>query len=386
MPFPLSVATPSSLGLDPRSLDRLQELITRHLAEGRYPGAQIAVARDGKLAFVRTFGDARLEPARVPAREDTLWLLYSNTKVITAAAVWVLAEQGALRFTDRVADHVPGFEANGKGDITIVQLLSHQGGFPNADVPKATWEDHELLRRAVCGFTLEWTPGSRVFYHGRAAHWTAAVLIEALTKTDYRAFIREQVIEPLGLGDELFVGLPDARHDRAADMHEPAAAGGGQVRRADENNPECRRAGTPGGGGYATARAMAAFYQMLAAGGTLNGRRLFSPRMTQYVTRSVTGSRVDDYMGMPMHRALGPHVRGTTETIRGLGSIASPRTFGHGGVGSSYCWADPDSGVSFAYLTNSRVPDPWHSARLDVISNTVHAAILTDRQPLTPPS
>lgn len=386
MPFPLSVATPSSLGLDPRSLDRLQELITRHLAEGRYPGAQIAVARDGKLALVRTFGDARLEPARVPAREDTLWLLYSNTKVITAAAVWVLAEQGALRFTDRVADHVPGFEANGKGDITIVQLLSHQGGFPNADVPKATWEDHELLRRAVCGFTLEWTPGSRVFYHGRAAHWVAAVLIEALTKTDYRAFIREQVIEPLGLGDELFVGLPDARHDRAADMHEPAAAGGGQVRRADENNPEFRRAGTPGGGGYATARAMAAFYQMLAAGGTLNGRRLFSPRMIQYVTRSVTGSRVDDYMGMPMHRALGPHVRGTTETIRGLGSIASPRTFGHGGVGSSYCWADPDSGVSFAYLTNSRVPDPWHSARLDVISNTAHAAILTDRQPLTPPS
>lgn len=379
MSFPLSAAAPSSLGLDPRALDRLQELITRHLAEGRYPGAQIAVARDGKLALSRTFGEARIDPQRTPARDESLWLLYSNTKVIAASAIWVLAEQGALRFTDRVAEHVPGFEANGKGDITIVQLLSHQGGFPNADVPKAAWEDHELLRRAVSGFTLEWTPGSRVHYHSRAAHWVAAVLIEALTKTDYRAFIREQVIEPLGLGDELFVGLPDARHERATDMHEPAASGGSQVRRAEENNPEFRRAGTPGGGGYASARAMAAFYQMLAAGGTLNGRRLLSPRMVQYVTRSVTGERVDGYMGMPMHRALGPHVRGTTESMRGLGTIASPRTFGHGGVGSSYCWADPDSGVSFAYLTNSRVPDPWHSARLDIISNTVHAAILTDR-------
>jgi CubicO group peptidase (beta-lactamase class C family) len=379
MSFPLSAAAPSSLGLDPRALDRLQELITRHLAEGRYPGAQIAVARDGKLALSRTFGEAWIDPQRTPARDDSLWLLYSNTKVITASAIWVLAEQGALRFTDRVAEHVPGFEANGKGDITIVQLLSHQGGFPNADVPKAAWEDHELLRRAVSGFTLEWTPGSRVHYHSRAAHWVAAVLIEALTKTDYRAFIREQVIEPLGLGDELFVGLPDARHERATDMHEPAASGGSQVRRAEENNPEFRRAGTPGGGGYASARAMAAFYQMLAAGGILNGRRLLSPRMVQYVTRSVTGERVDGYMGMPMHRALGPHVRGTTESMRGLGTIASPRTFGHGGVGSSYCWADPDSGVSFAYLTNSRVPDPWHSARLDIISNTVHAAILTDR-------
>lgn len=377
MAFPLSVATPASLGLGPRALDRLQELITGHLAEGRYPGAQIAVARDGKLAFFRTLGDARLDPARVPARDDSLWLLYSNTKVLTACAVWILAEQGALRFTDRVAEHVPGFEANGKGDVTIVQLLSHQGGFPNADVPKAAWEDHELLRRTVCGFTLEWTPGSRVHYHSRAAHWTAAVLIEALTKTDYRAFIREQVAEPLGLGDELFVGLPDGQHERATDMHEPG--GTGSVKRAEENNAEFRRAGTPGGGGYGTARAMAAFYQMLAAGGSLAGRRLLSTRMVQYVTRSVTGDRVDGYMGIPMHRGLGPHVRGTTDTIRGLGSIASPRTFGHGGVGSSYCWADPDSGVSFAYLTNSRVPDPWHSARLDVISNSVHAAIVVDR-------
>ena len=97
--------------------------------------------------------------------------------------------------------------------------------------------------------------------------------------------------------------------------------------------------------------------------------------MVQYVTKNFTGDRVDGYMNMPMHRGLGPHSRGTTDSIRGLGSLASPRTFGHGGVGSSYCWADPDSGVSFAYLTNSRVPDPWHSQRMDVVSNCVHSAI-----------
>jgi CubicO group peptidase (beta-lactamase class C family) len=375
MAFPLAPSTPSSLGLDPQALDRLGETITRHLAEGRYPGAQIAVARRGQLALCRSFGDARLDPDRAPAKDDTLWLLYSNTKVVTACAVWLLAERGALRFTDRVAEHVPGFEANAKGDITVLQVLTHQGGFPNADVPKAAWTDHDLLRQSVCGFTLEWTPGSRVFYHGRAAHWTAAVLIEALTKTDYRAFIRENVTEPLGLGAELYVGLPDAEHGRAVDMHEPSPDGARQVRRAEENNAEFRRAGTPGGGGYATARAMAAFYQMMLQGGTLNGKRILAPRTIEYVTRNFTGDRVDGYMGMPMHRGLGPHVRGTTETIRGLGSMASPRTFGHGGVGSSYCWADPDSGVSFAYLTNGRLADPWHSARLDVISNSVHAAI-----------
>jgi CubicO group peptidase (beta-lactamase class C family) len=374
MSFPLLPASPAAAGLAAAAIDRLLEQVGRHVADGRYPGAQLAIARRGALALVRTFGDARLDPTRVPATDDTVWLLYSSTKVLTACAVWLLADRGALAFTDRVAAHIPGFEANGKGDITIIQLLSHQAGFPNAEMPAQAWDDHELLRKTVCQFALEWEPGSRVHYHRLAAHWTAAVLIESLTGMDYRRFIRDEVIAPLGLGDELFVGVPDEAQARAADMHEPGADGR-PVKRADENNARFRRAGTPGGGGYGTARAMAAFYQMLLNGGALGGRRLLSPRTVAYVLRNYTGDRVDGYMGMPMHRGLGPHLRGTTDTVRGLGSLASPRTFGHGGVGSSYCWADPDSGVSFAYLTNNRVPDPWHSERMDRISNAMHAAI-----------
>ena len=375
MAFPLAAAKPASLNLDERALDRLQELITRHIADGRYPGAQIAIARRGQLALAASFGEARTEPRREPAREDTLWLLYSNTKVVTACAVWLLAERGLLSFTDTVAAHLPGFEKHGKGELTILQLLTHQGGFPDATVPEAAWTDHDLLRRTVCDFTLQWTPGSRITYHGATAHWVAGALIEAVTKTDYRDFIRTQITEPLGLANELFVGLPDAHHARAVDMHEPASDGGRQGLRAENNTAAFRRAGVPGGGGYATAGAMAAFYQMLAQGGTLNGVRLLSPRLVQYVTRNFTEERIDTYMGMPMHRGLGPHSRGTTPNIRGLGALAHPGTFGHGGVGSSYCWADPESGVSFAYLTNSRVPDPWHSERLDRICNLAHSAI-----------
>jgi CubicO group peptidase (beta-lactamase class C family) len=371
--FPLSSASAAELGFHAPGLDRLRRAIEGHIAEGRYPGAQIALARHGKLALFETYGRAGLEP-KAAARDDTLWLLFSNTKVITAAGVWALAEEGALRFTDLVADHVPEFAQHGKGDITIVQLLSHRAGFPSADPPAAGWSDHALMRKAVCDFTLEWTPGSRLTYHPRSAHAVAAVLIEAVAKMDFRDFLRSRIIEPLGLGRELFVGLPDAEHARAAAMHEPAADGK-QTLLAELNSAAFRRAGVPSSGGYATARAMAAFYQMLAHDGRLGSVRLFSPRLIQYVTRNVTGDMVDLYMGMPMHRALGPHVRGTTDTIRGLGSFASPRTFGHGGVGSSYCWADPDSGVSFAYLSNSRVPDPWHSLRMDSISNLVHAAI-----------
>src|SRR4030095_4038602 len=136
-------------------------------------------------------------------------------------------ERGALRFTDPVAMNVPGVEANGKGGITIIQLLTHQGGFPDADVPKAAWEDHDLLARTVCGFTLDWTPGSRVHYHGRAAHWVAAVLIERLTKMDYRAFIRDHVVEPLGLAGAVFVGVAHAGDPGPAGEHRAGPRRGG---------------------------------------------------------------------------------------------------------------------------------------------------------------
>src|SRR5215470_12645719 len=142
MTFPLAPTTPANAGLAAEPLDHLYRLIEQHVATERCPGAQIAIARHGKLAVAKTFGDATVTPARTSAQDDTLWLLYSNTKVITACAVWLLVERGALRFTDTVAKHVPGFDKNGKGEITLVQLLSHQGGFPNADVPRAAWEDH----------------------------------------------------------------------------------------------------------------------------------------------------------------------------------------------------------------------------------------------------
>lgn len=370
--FPLQPASPAELGFDEPALARLRKLIRSHIEQGRYPGAQIALARHGRLALYESFGRSSCEPDAA-ARDDTLWLLFSNTKVITAVGVWVLVEEGLVRFSDRIAEHVPEFARHGKGDITLAQVMSHRGGYPSAGASFECWSDHARLREEVCDFTLEWTPGTRLQYHPRSAHATCAVLIEALTGMDYRDFLRRRVIEPLGLGRDMYVGVPDAEHARCATIYEPSADG--QKALAQENTAAHRRAGIPSSGGFATARGMVGLYQMMAGYGRLNGTRLLSRRLIEFVTRNHTGDMFDHNMQMPMHRGLGVHVRGTTETIRGLGSIASPNTYGHGGVGSSYCWTDPDSGVSFAYITNSRIPDPWHSQRLDIVANLVHSAI-----------
>jgi len=374
MSFPLPESNPEALGLDPRPLERLCATIERHMAEGHQPGAQVAIARHGKLALFRSFGKARVAPD-VAADSRSVFLMYSNTKVVTAAAVWMLVEDGLLRFSDPIAQHVPEFAANGKAGITVLQLLTHQAGFPSALVPEAAWADHALLRQVVSNFSLEWTPGSKVQYHPAAAHWTAAVLIEAITGQDFRRFITDRVIAPLGLADEIFVGLPEAQQDRAANIYD-VPVDGKFTARMPENTVAGRAAGIPGGGGYGTARGMAAFYQALAQGGQLNGTRILSPRMIEFVTRNFTADRIDEYMGLPMNRGIGPHSRGEFPVARGLGAIAHPRTFGHGGVGSSYCWADPTSGVSFAFFSNCRQTELFHNPRMDVLSNLAHASIL----------
>ena len=379
---PIPTATPESVGLDPDRLSVLDSLIERHISEGRYPGAQYAVARHGKLVRIATFGDARVDPDVISADDEILWLMFSQTKVIVTAALWQLVEAGELRYADRIADHIPEFAANGKGDTTLFQVITHQGGFPNAEVPEEAWEDHDLLRQTVSDFTLEWTPGSRVHYHGTAAHWVAAALIEAVTGSDFRDYVRENLLRPIGLDNEIFVGVSEEADDRCADIHnieeDESVPGGGRIVRSSRNTRAWRAAGVPGAGGYGTARGIASFYQMLLNGGVLNGSRVLSPRAIQYATRNHTGDRVDENMGMPMHRGIGPHVRGLTPTIRGLGTIASPPTFGHGGAGTSYSWGDPESGVSFTYLSNCISPEPWHTIRLDNVSNIVHASIIQE--------
>ena len=131
-PFPLPSASPASLKLDEGALARMCAIIERHVGENLHPGGQVAVIRNGKVALYRTFGNARIEPKHVAADDRTVWRIYSNTKTLTTTCLWILAEEGALTFHDRVADHIPEFARNGKGEITIHQLLSHRAGFPLA--------------------------------------------------------------------------------------------------------------------------------------------------------------------------------------------------------------------------------------------------------------
>ena len=341
MTFPLEISDLSSLGFDSTQISKLEQMILKHIDERRYPGAQFALARHGKLAAFRSYGHARTEPAPIPTGPDTLFLLFSNTKVLVSSAVWLLVEDGIISLSDPVAEYMPAFAANGKESVTVQQVMTHQGGFPSSNITRAAWADHALMREQVCAFELEWPAGSRLHYHPRSAHYVLAMLIEAVTGRDYRDVIRERMIEPV----------------------------------EEKNTAGFREAGLPFGGSFGTARAQVAFYQMLIQSGRLNGTRILSPRMVAYLTTDFTGDRIDGNHDREMHRALGPHKRGTGGHACIFGSLASPLTVGHGGIGTNVCWGDPSSGVSFAYLSNEIQPNDWSSSRFDRVSNIIHAAI-----------
>src|SRR5512135_216605 len=116
------VTDPAALGIDASKLDELFARVQQDVDAGRTPSCQVALARDGKIAVWRTFGDAPPE---------SRYVIFSATKPVVAGAIWILLGEGLLDTAQRVAEIVPEFATNGKDVITVEQVLLHTSGFPS---------------------------------------------------------------------------------------------------------------------------------------------------------------------------------------------------------------------------------------------------------------
>jgi CubicO group peptidase (beta-lactamase class C family) len=379
--------TPEDVGVDSERLEALFARARRDVEEGVLPSAQVAVARQGKLAGVRTFGCAVQGGQERPATDDTLYCIFSSTKALVAVAVWQLIEGGRLRVDERVADIIPEFGTNGKEHITVEQVLLHVGGFPSAPFRPEHWNDRAKRLEAFANWRLNWEPGSRYEYHPTSAHWVLVEIIDRRSGMDYREFIRRQVTGPLGL-DELFLGLPDTHQARVADIcyvGEPVEppGGWGEVTpnaMLELNRPELRRVGLPGGGGIASAAEVAMFYQpLINRGVTADGIRILRAETIDYATTVRTrDDHRDPVLKIPASRGLSIIVAGADGKahLRGFGRATSPRAFGHGGAGGQIAWGDPVTGVSVGYCTNGFVDWMTSARRITAISSLAAGCVL----------
>ena len=371
---------PEDVGVDSERLEAVFARAKRDVDDGVLPSAQVAVARNGKVAGVRTFGTAVQGGVEQPATDETLYTIFSCTKAIVASAVWLLFEEGLLRLDERVAEIIPEFGTNGKDVITVEQLLLHTAGFPYAPYHPDNWRDRSKRLEAFADWQLTWEPDSRFEYHATSAHWVLVELIERRTGVEYRKFIRERITGPMGLG-ELFVGLPPEQNGRVAEVcyvDEPVEPPNGWGEVTPEailrlNDSALWSVGLPGGGGIASAADLALFYQpLINRGETVEGVRIMKPETIEFATTVRTADRHRDALfNIPVNRALSVIVAGDDGNafMRGFGRTASPRAFGHAGAGGQLGWGDPETGISIGYCTNGFVDFISLGRRVTAISS-----------------
>ncbi len=340
------------------AVDALVERARREIDEGLLPSCQLALALDGELIEQFTLGDH--------LGDDSRYATFSAIKGVVYTATWQLLAEGSLRLDQRVAELVPAFGTNGKEAVTIEQLICHRGGFPLAPLGPADWADRGKRLEVFGRWKLTAEPGTYA-YHVTSAHWVLAEMLEVIDGIDFREALRRRLFDPLGL-KRLELGVPVERTgdiNLAVAVGEPATAeefeaaigvkGVAPDQWSDDAavasvQPEHLEVGSPGGGGVSTAGDLARFYQALLH----NRGGLWDPYWLHEGTAVVRVSDWDMLFAAPANRTIGMVVAGDDGRAgaRGFGRTNSPATFGYNGFGGQMAWADPATGLSFAYLTN----------------------------------
>ncbi|HUR50502.1 MAG TPA: serine hydrolase domain-containing protein [Mycobacteriales bacterium] len=335
--------------LDEGKAQRLLDACADEVESGRLPACQVALAREGEVVLRATFG----------APDDARFTVFSVTKALTAAAVW-LHVGDALRPGTRVCELVPQFAREGFDAVTVEHLLTHTAGFPFAPMRPEEGASPTERRARFATWRLDWEPGSRMTYHASSAHWVLAELIEQVEGRDFRRVVRDRVIDPLGL-PALRLGL-GANEAPVLDVQLVGSPGTTELPVvADDavllrfNEPSVRATGVPGGGAVSTADDVALLYQALLH----DPKGLWDPEVLADATGNVRNSLIDPWTGVPANRTLGVSVAGDdgNAVLRVFGRATGPRAFGASGLGGQVAWGDPDSGLSFCFLTNGHDQD-----------------------------
>lgn len=382
----LVASDPAELGISPAKLAELRERVQQEVDEGILPSAQFAIGRHGKLAHFETFG---------AATNESLYCIYSSTKAVTSTAGWLMVQEGKLDIKSKAASIVPEFGANGKGDITVEQLFLHTAGFPSAPFRPTEWHDRARRLERFSSWRLNWDPDSRFEYHPTSSMYVIAEIVERLSGIPFLEFVRTRIMEPLGLADEFWVGLPESEGHRVAEVSmtgEPPTPQdyidrGLPVPPQTEvtpdaltsfNRPDVRAAGVPGGGGISSAAGIALFYQALLNGGQAHGGpQIWTQDTINYGLTVRSGEHVDMMYGKRVNRALGLCIAGDEDrNLRGFGHTNSEGAFGHGGAGGQIAWGDPATGISFGYCTNGHDQNIFRQGRRGVSLSTKAAALV----------
>lgn len=334
-----------------------------------------------------------------PWSEDTLTLVYSTTKGVTAICANLLAQRGQLDLDAPVIEYWPEYGAEGKGATTVRHLLAHRAGLPTIEAHLSpeqalAWDP---AVEALAAQAPMWEPGTRHGYHALTYGWLVGEVIKRATGRTVGQFLAAELAGPLGL--DMWIGLPESEEPRVSRLvaAPPARASRDELaalppERIEQlramasptsltsralnvtdpplsfNSRSVHAAELPAANGITTARALARLYA--ATVGEVDGVRVLDPATVEAATAE---------------QSAGPDAVLVLDTRFGSGFFLSspfsplmgPRSFGHSGAGGSLAFADPDAGVGFAYVMNQMQQnlsaDPRPAALVDAVRRCIGA-------------
>jgi len=373
-------AKPEDVGLSTPRLQRIHELVQRHLDAKSFSGAVTLVARNGRIAHLEAQGLMDIETNK-PMATNAMFRIMSMTKPVVGVAVMMLMEEGKIRLNDPVSKFIPQFKdlkvavpqsgpaAGGQRgaapaearfytvppdrEITIKDLLTHTSGLVSGTISnqenrkvalKGKESNADYIPR-LGAVPLEFQPGTRWAYSAQAGFDTLVLVVEVVTGQKFDVFARQRIFEPLGMKDTFFYPA-ESYNPRIATLYSKTEKG-----LVKQNNPNFMNGVFLSGGGglFTTAEDYLQFGLMLINGGQLNGKRLLSPRTVElmssvHIPDTLPGRARGESFGLSMRVISDPAQRGV---------FLSKGSFGWSGAYGTHFWVDPKEKLVAVYMTQT---------------------------------
>ena len=383
-----------------KGFESVQEAFAENFSRRNELGAACCIYRNGEKV-VDLWGGVRNETTGEPWEEETMVLVFSATKGMTAMVMALAHSRGWLDYEERVCTYWPEFARQGKERITVRHLLAHQAGLFGFDAPvdKSVIADFDRLAEIMADQRPEWEPGMRQAYHAISLGFYEGELLRRVDP-QHRSlgqFFQEEIASPLGL--EFYIRLPEtipdsrlatlklaspittmmglpwsvilAAMNRRSVFFRSMITNPGTLLAIDPEHIYARNLEVPSGGGVGTARAIAHAYGDFATGGRELGLR--PETLCALEAPAVPPQRGfhDECLKGNLQFSLG-FMKPTTAW-----SFGHPGAYGSPGAGGALGYADPQTGVGYAYVTNrmgKSVDDPRDVALRKALEASIPAA------------
>ena len=367
-------ADPTTVGLEPETIEQIWEAGLDLYRSGVHPALQLCLRREGSVVLDRAIGHARGnapgangdEPA-VAVSTDTPFCIYSTSKAITAMVVHMLQERGALKISDRVADHIPEYARHGKGKITIGHVLAHRAGV--ASLPREALDldllgDRDHLLELICDARPATPPGMLLAYHAVSGGFILGEIVHRVTGRSIRDVLGDEILGPLGFRwgnygvDPADVGEVGLSYVTGPPLFPPVSLLATRALGAPlddvidrSNDPRFLTGIVPAASVMTNANELSRFFEIFRRGGELDGVRVMHPQTLRRALTEQSRLEIDLSLFFPTRFGYGLMLGAKVVSLYGRDTDLA---FGHLGLINIMGWADPERGISAALVTSGK--------------------------------